>query len=125
MSGSNQQSPTNSETLAGIRKDIEAIHHDLHEVRNSIRWLPELLDILEIDGRTLADILKEVREQAGSGEAPTSRPAHIVVNRPVRVRYASAKKVFGDTSSGRKPGTRRTSSGRSRGSGGGRSHRKR
>ena len=117
MSGSSQQSPTNSETLADIRKDIEAIHHDLHEVRNAVRWLPELLNILEIDGRTLADILNEVRE--------FKKPTPVISRRTVRLQTISAKKAFGDASSGRKPGTRRTSSGRSRGGGGGYPRRKR
>lgn len=114
--------PTNSEVLVDIKKDIEALHHDLHEVRNAVRWLPELLDILEIDGRTLADILTEItehRKAVESGAAVVDSGPRIVIH-PKRVNMGPPVRL----SSSKKTGTRRASSGRSRG-GGGRSHRKR
>ena len=124
--------PTNNSNngdLTEMRKDIEALHHDLHEVKNAVRWLPELLDILEIDGRTLADILqevKELKEKSESDAAPGSGAAPIVVRPAARLRVVSPKKMFGNIGGGsRKSGTRRTGSDTRKGGSGWRSSRKR
>lgn len=100
-----------------MKKDIEAIQSDMHDVKNSVRWLSELLDILEFDGRTLADILNEVKELKEKSESSASSGSGVtqIVVRPGKLRTASPKKIFGSTG-GRKSSTRRTGGGIHRGS---------